>query len=304
MTLNISVSKAIKNMQMKKILRYSFLMVAVAVVINACRKEDNPRLPELERFEWMPLIVKDQTASINIPGQDPESFAGKFTIDKYFETDINPQKVDVVVIKNGDKTTVKTIKADVTTFPATVDVTGTQLITLFGPIVLGDNFTVGVDITTPGGKKFEAFPLVGNAYAAGIAAQPGASTTINYLSACAFDKNSFNGTYEVVEDEWADFAAGDPIEVKPGPGDDQISITAFPSPAYGTNRKAFLIDVNPASFAVTIAEQVIGDYSGAPPNATIRGTGTVNPCGDRIRLTVTFKIGGVDYTDYVFEVKK
>ena len=293
-----------KNKHMKKIIAYSFLLFSIAAVFSACRKEDNPKIPGLEKFDWLPLIVKDQTTNISIPGQNPTSFTGKFTIDKYFEADVNPQKVDVVVIKNGDKTTVKTLKADVTSFPATVEVTGTQLTTLFGNIVLGDNFTIGVDITTPGGKKFEAFPLVGNAYAAGIAAQPGASTTINYLSACTFNKNSFNATYKVVTDEWADFNANDPIEVKPGPGDNQISITAFPSPAYGTNRKAFLIDVNPTTYAVNIPEQVIGDYTGAPPNATIRGTGTVNPCGDRITLAVTFKIGGTDYDDYVFEIKK
>lgn len=290
---------------MKRIIFYSAFLAAIAVVFNACRKDDNPNIPDLERFDWMPLIVKDQTANLNIPGQDPTAFVGKFTIDKYFAADVNPSKVDVVVIKNGNKSIVKMIKADVTNFPAAVEVTGTQLATLFSaPIILGDNFTVGVDITTPSGKKFEAFPLVGNAYASGVAAQPGASTTINYLSACTFDKNSFNGTYNVVTDDWADFGVGDPIAVSPGPGANQVSITAFPSPAYGTNRKAFLIDVNPTTYAVNIPEQVIGDYNGASPGATIRGTGTVNPCGDRIRLTVTFKIDGADYSGYVFEIEK
>lgn len=289
---------------MKKIILYSTFLAALIVIFQACRKEDNPMLPDLEKFDWMPLLVKDQATNLNIPGQAPETFVAKFTIDKYFEADINPQKVDVVVIKNGNKGNVKIVKADVASFPAIIDLTGAQLITLFGPIVLGDNFTVGVDITTPGGKKFEAFPAIGNAYAAGIVAQPGASPTINYLSACAFDKNSFNGTYTVVTDDWADFAPGDPIEVKPGPGTNQISITAFPSPAYGTNRQAFLIDVNPATYAVNITEQVIGDYAGANPGATIKGTGTVNPCGDRIRLTVTFKINGADYSGYVFEIEK
>ena len=290
---------------MKKIIIYGILLLAFATVFNACRKEDNPKIPGLENFNWLPLLVKDQTTNISIPGQNPVSFVGKFVIDKYFEADINPQKVDVVVIKNGIKASVKTIKADITSFPATIEVTGPQLTTLFGaPIILGDNFTIGVDITTPGGKKFEAFPLIGNAYAAGVAAQPGSSTTINYLSACTFDKNSFNGNYTVVEDEWADFTAGEKVAVAPGAGANEISITAYPSPAFGSNRKPMIIIVDPATFAVSIPEQVIGDYDGAPPGATARGTGTVNPCGDEITLSVTIKIGATDYADQTLKLRK
>jgi hypothetical protein len=291
---------------MKKVIIYSLLLSALATSFNACRKSDNPNIPDLERVPWLPLLVKDGTTDISISPSDPESFVGKFTIDEYFESGANPQKVDVVVIKNGNKAVVKTIKADVTTFPAVVEVTGAQLTTLFGgtTIVLGDNFEVGVDVTTASGKKFEAFPATGNAYASGIVAQPGSSPTITYLAACAFDKNSFNGTYEVVEDEWADFGAGDPIAVSPGAGDNQISIVAYPSPAFGTNRKPMLIDVDPATFAVTIPLQVIGDYSGAPANATVRGTGTVNPCGDEINLSITIKIGAQEFTDQTFKLKK
>lgn len=290
---------------MKKIIIFSILLSAVTATFNACRKEDNANLPGLEKFDWLPLIVKDQATDISISGQDPTSFTGKFTIDKYFEADVNPQKVDVVVIKNGNKAIVKTIKADITSFPATVEVTGPQLETLFGSaIVLGDNFTIGVDIITPSGKKFEAFPAVGNAYASGVAAQPGASTTIDYLSACTFDKNSFNGMYEVVQDDWADFNPGELVEVRPGAGANQIAVTAYPSPAYGTNRKPMLCDVNPTTFAVNIPEQVIGDYFGAPPGATARGNGTVNPCGDEITLKVTIKIGGTDYADQTLKLSK
>jgi len=290
---------------MKRIIIYSTVLIAIVAVLNACRKDDNPRIPALEKFEWMPLIVKDQTADVSIDGKEPASFVGKFSIDKYFETDINPQKVDVVVMKNLNTANIKVFKADVTSFPATVEITGPQLETLFGtPIILGDNFTIGVDITTPGGKKFEAFPAIGNSYAAGITAQPGASPTINYLSACTFDKNSFNGPYEVIQDDWADFNPGETVNVTPGAGVNQISVLAYPSPAYGTNRKPMLVDVNPTTFAATITEQVIGDYNGAPPGATARGDGTVNPCGDELDLNITFKIGGTDYEDYRLVLRK
>jgi hypothetical protein len=41
-----------------------------------------------------------------------------------------------------------------------------------------------------------------------------------------------------------------------------------------------------------------------PPGATIRGSGNVNPCGDKITLTLTFDIGGDEYPDYVLVLEK
>ena len=118
---------------MKKIIIFSLLLSAVAATFNSCRKEDNAKLPDLEKFDWLPLIVKDPVVPmISISGQEPASFTGKFAVDKYFEADVNPQKADVVVIKNGNKAVVKTIQADITSFPTTVEVTGPQLETLFG----------------------------------------------------------------------------------------------------------------------------------------------------------------------------
>ena len=289
---------------MKKIIIFSLLLTSFAAVFNSCKKEDNAKLPDLIRAP-LPLLTKDPGGDAVISGQEPQNFTGKFVVDMYFPNDVKPQKADVVVIRNGNKAVVKTIQADVTSFPSTVEVTGTQLATLFGvPIVAGDNFQIGVDLTTADGYKFEAFPVTGNAYASGTAAQPGSSTTIQYVAVCEFDNASFNGNYTVQQDDWADFAVGDLVEVKPGAGDNEISILAYPSPAYGENRKPMIIKVDPVSYAVTIDQQVIGDYFGAPPGATARGTGTVNPCGDNITLLVTINIGGTDYEDNVLILAK
>ena len=289
---------------MKKIILFSLLLSAFGAVFNSCRKEDNTKLPDLTRAP-LPLVTKDPSGDEVISGQQPENFAGKFVVDMYFPNDIKPQKADAVVIKNGNKTLVKTIQADITSFPTTVEVTGTQLQTLFGEaIVAGDNFQIGVDLTTADGPKFEAFPVTGLPYASGTAAQPGASTIITYVAVCEFNKASFNGNYTVVQDDWADFAVGDLVAVSPGAEVNEITILAYPSPTYGNNRVPMILKVNPTTYAVTIDEQVIGDYFGAPPGATARGTGTVNPCGDNISLLVTINIGGTDYEDNVLVLAK
>ncbi len=289
---------------MKKILSYSICLLFI--LVSACRKSDNPNVPELQRVP-VPVFVKDPTANSSIPGQDPTTFKGKFTVDMFFKTDVLPKKVDVVVIKNSVKTKVRTIKADITTFPTTVDITGAQLISLFGePIVLGDNFTIGANITTQEGKLYEAFPAVGSAYGAGVAGQfGGVAVAINYAALCSFNQSLYNGTYKITRDDWQDFSIGDPIEVKPGVGPNQILVTAYPSPDYGSNRKAMILNVNPATGEVTIPTQVIGDYDGAPPGATARGTGSVELCnGSRITMTITFNIGGSDYLGYTLVISK
>ena len=95
-------------------------------------------------------------------------------VDLYYGPAVNPQKIDIVVIRNDDKTNVKTIKADVTSFPSSIEVTGTQLTTLFdSTIKLGDKFEIGADVTTINGQKFEAFPATGNPYGADTTALPG-----------------------------------------------------------------------------------------------------------------------------------
>ena len=90
-----------------------------------------------------------------ISGKDPENFLGKFVVDMYYGATVKAKKIDVVVIRNDNRANVKTIKTDVTSFPASLEVTGTQLTTLFdSTIELGDRFEIGVDVTTEKGEKF------------------------------------------------------------------------------------------------------------------------------------------------------
>ena len=117
----------------------------------------------------------------------------------YYGTAVTPQKVDIVVIRNDNRTNVKTIKSNVTSFPASIEVTGAQLTTLFdSTIKLGDKFEIGADVTTINGQKFEAFPLAGNPYGADTAALPGYRFSIVYVAECQFNTADFNGNYKVL----------------------------------------------------------------------------------------------------------
>lgn len=153
----------------------------MAGLLTACSKDENGNLPDqLTQFPT-PLVLKVAGTDQSISAANPNAFSGKFTVARYFPGGTPPKKYDVVVRKNNDNTNVKVIQADVTTFPTDITITGSQLATLFGaPIVAGDRFDISVDVTIYTGEKFEAFPVTGNAYAAGIAAQPGSSTFVRY----------------------------------------------------------------------------------------------------------------------------
>lgn len=275
----------------------------LAFILGACQKEDNPKIPALTRVP-LPLITLDPSSDVAISSQDVASFNGKFVVDLYFKNDIPPQKFDLVAVKNDDPSTVIKIKEGITTFPTTVELSGAEILAGFGDAKEGDKFTVGADVYMSDGQKIEAFPLTGTNYGASILGQPGSSPFIELLVQCVFDKNSFNSDYTITQDDWEDFDLGTKVAVRPGAGDNQISITAYPSPDFGTNRKPMIVDVDPATSVATVAEQVIGDYDGAPPGATIKGSGVVNPCGDKITLTLTFNIGGDDYPDNVLVLEK
>jgi len=274
---------------MKTIVSYSVFVILVASVLGACRKDEVQPPPDL-RFP-LPLLTKDTTGDDFISGRDPASFLGKFVVDMYYGIAVKPQKIDIVVIRNDNRTNVKTIKSNVTSFPYSVEVTGTQLTTLFdSTIKLGDKFEIGADVTTINGQKFEAFPLAGTPYGADTAALPGHRFSIVYVADCLFNTADFKGNYTVLTNTW-DYKVGDLIVVGPG-GGDTILITAWPHPDVGGYiRWPMIIIVDPVTYEVTIPFQSVGEYAGGPSHLIDGGTGTVSPCGDKITLSVIIWVG-------------
>lgn len=246
---------------MKKIIIFSLYFFSVAAFFTACTKEGNGKLPELSNFP-LPLVAKVAGSEQVISAQDPDAFSGKFTVGLYFPNDAPPKKLDVVIIKNNDKTNVKVLKTDVTTFPTEITITGTQLATLFNaPVFLGDKFDIGVDVTTYTGAKFEAFPITGASYAAGIAAQPGASTFVRYEAVCQYKPEDFQGDFKVITDEWADYTPGDFVQLT------QVDATHFSFKFLAADPRPIVVTVNAVTNAVTVPKQVYG--SGYPPGWTL-----------------------------------
>lgn len=290
---------------MKKIIIYSLSLFSVVVLFTACRKDDNGKLPELTRFP-VPLVVKVAGSHQVISALDPNAFSGKFSVGLYFPNDAPPKKFDVVVIKNDDKTNVKVLKTDVTTFPTELTVTGPQLATLFNaPIALGDKFDIGVDVTTYTGAKFEAFPVVGNSYAAGVAAQPGASTFVRYEAVCQYEPLAYQGAYEVVTDEWGDYPAGTNVQLT------MIDATHFSFKYLAADARPIIVTVNPITNAVSVARQVYG--TGYPPgwpygDISAESVASVDnfvaPCAGTFSVILKHTVAAGSFGEYKIVLKK
>ena len=275
-----------KNIQMKKILLFSITLLAISAVFNACRKDgDNPKLPKLTQVP-VPVMLLDPTSDQFINPANPASFHTKFDIVKLFDADVTPQQVDVVVMKNANPGNVKVAKANVA-LPSTVTITGQDLINLFGPIVGADQFDIGADITLAGGTKLSAFPVTGTAYASGMLTEignvrPGAVTTLRYLMPCPFVAAAYNGDFDVVSDEWGDYAPGTVIPVT------MVSATqiSFKYNVDAGTAQPIIMTINPANNAISVATQYYGDYGGTQVSCTsIAGSfSTVNPCNISLSL--------------------
>ena len=290
---------------MKKIIIYSLYLFSVAALFTACKKDENGRIPELTRFP-LPLVAKVAGSDQVISALAPNTFNGKYTVGLYFPNDNPPKKFDVVIIKNDDKTNVKVLKTDVTTFPTELTITGPELATLFGaPVVLGDKFDIGVDVTTITGAKYEAFPTVGNSYAAGVAAQPGASTFVRYEAVCQYVPAAYQGPYEVVTDEWGDYPPGSIVNLT------RVDDTHFSFNYLAATPAPIVVTVNPITNAVTVAKQVYG--SGYPPGwpygnisaESVPSTENfVAPCAGTFSVILKHTVAAGSFGEYKLVLKK
>lgn len=281
-----------------------FSVFAVLLLLAGCRKEDNPKIPELTRVP-VPKITLDASSDAFINPVDPASFKGKVVVGLHFQEDAPLRKMDLVIRKNNNTTRV--FRENITSFPTTVEFTGQQLITLFGaPIVGGDKFDVGVNITTVEGQVFEAFPSGAAGYGSGIGNMVGASTSVSYLTPCPFDATKYVGDFEVVQDEWADYKAGSVIPVK------MVSATqlSFEYNVDAGSAQPIILTINPANNSITVAKQAYGTYTFPPPvmfsaQSVAGPANAVNPCDLSISVRLNHTdANGTNYGNYTIKLKK
>lgn len=291
-----------KRDSMKKIIIGSLILFAVVTSFYGCRKNDNPKLPEGIETGIFPQLDQDESGDVLI--QEVNEFKSSFNVGLYYPTPV-PQKMDLRVTMNDNYVNVKTLKADITTYPTKVDVTGPQLAQLFGrdpeSIVPGEFFTISPDITRTDGKVLQAFTYGVNGtdtfnlapYGSDALNTPGSNPIITYTKVCTLFMDSVanveGGGKMVVQDK--DVVQSDYPVVASVVGDDVIKLTNYCNvPGAVLNLK-----IIKKSQTITIAKQFIAAKVNGPDitgytNWYVTGKGSVNACDNSLSLTLTFSV--------------
>jgi hypothetical protein len=97
----------------------------------------------------------------------------------------------------------------------------------------------------------------------------------------------FIGTATVVsDDDWADYAPGDTVEIEAGANAQEFWIRAYDNPYIANTATAYwIVTVDPLTGSVTVAANEFFDF-GVPID--INGTGTVNACTGLIELVLDY----------------
>jgi len=142
-----------------------------AIVLLASCSKDDGAIPERVSIEDVPVVTTNLesggTAAI-ITLSSQAAFEGKLKVAMFFADAKPPEKVDVVVRKNGQAGNVKLYKAEVASLPFNFSIKAADLETLFGKaLTVDDTYDFAPDIYV-GSKKYEAFPVTGAGAGSGL----------------------------------------------------------------------------------------------------------------------------------------
>ncbi|WP_212001384.1 hypothetical protein [Chitinophaga sp. HK235] len=279
---------------MKKIISF-VILAGLAVSFTACRKNDNPKLPDIAKGV-LPQLVQDDTREILI--KDAANFNTAFTVGLYFKDGNQPKKMDLMVAMNGDYSNPKPLKAEITSFPSKQEITGAQLAAAFGlqpsAIKPGDAFEIRPDITLVDGTLLPAFRTAiinGDLtelppYGVDANNFPDANMTMTYEKVCPYVKDDFLNANGVLYVDDKNFS-GATYPVKVDINGDTWTLTDWA----GVPGAKITMTLDQRNYKMTIKQQT---YAAVAPNLdpnehdwTVVGSGKINPCTKSVTLTVT-----------------
>jgi hypothetical protein len=197
--------------------------------------------------------------------------------------------------KNGVKER-GVLKTNVTGFPATVNITQTDLYAAFtslnsvSDIGVTDQLLITADLKLNNGTVIKLFTDAGvPRYGADISNAPFLSLSQTYAVACPLnDASLFNGNYRVTADQWEDYAVGAivPVVYNAANGLLKFRILNTNNPAVTNKSSYYEVTINPANSTVSVVSNVPFNYGGTLISAT--GTGTIGSCTGDINLKLNF----------------
>jgi len=293
-------------MKNRKINIFAALTLGLMIAFAGCKKDDGGIRSSVV-INSVPVVSTkiDATGSQAIDLLNLAAFAGKFKVDLYFPGATPPDKVDIVVRKNGSNANVKVFKKDVTTLPYSLTVTSADIAALFGvAVALGDSYDFAPDLYV-GVKKYEAFPVTGTGNGAGVIAYPLYSDYARFAAICAYDPAIYEGDFVVVSDAFGDFSPGEVVKFT------KISNNSFSFiDPYVTSPLPIIVTINTLNNQATIAKQKIGNAfvwaSYTNPNVAVAASSTsvVAPCSKTITLAIAYTVDQGGFGTFNLVLKK
>ena len=293
-------------MKNRKINIFAALTLGLMIAFAGCKKDDGGVRKSVVIKDVPVVSTKiESTGSQAIDLLNLAGFSGKFKVELYFPGATPPDKVDIVVRKNGSNANVKVIKKDVTTLPYSLTVTSADIAALFGvAVALGDTYDFAPDLYV-GVNKYEAFPATGLGNGPGIIAFPLYSDFARFAAICAYDPAIYEGDFVVVSDAFGDFTPGEIVKFT------KISNSSFSfiNP-YVTSPLPIIVNINTLNNQATITKQKVGNAfvwaSYTNPNMAVAASSTsvVAPCSKTITLAVAYTVDQGSFGTFNLVLKK
>jgi len=280
-------------MKNRKINIFAALTLGLMIAFAGCKKDDGGVRSSVVIKDVPVLSTKiESTGSQAIDLLNLAGFSGKFKVELYFPGATPPDKVDIVVRKNGSNANVKVMKKDVTTLPYSLTVTSADIAALFGvAVALGDTYDFAPDLYV-GVNKYEAFPATGLGNGPGIIAFPLYSDYARFAAICAYDPAIYEGDFVVVSDAFGDFTPGEIVKFT------KISNSSFSfiNP-YVTSPLPIIVNINTLNNQATITKQKVGNaftwqlaYTNPNMAVSASSTSVVAPCSKTITLAIAYTV--------------
>ena len=294
-------------MKNRKINIFAALTLGLMIAFAGCKKDDGGVRSSVVIKDVPVVSTKiESTGSQAIDLLNLAGFSGKFKVELYFPGATPPDKVDIVVRKNGSNANVKVIKKDVTTLPYSLTVTSADIAALFGvAVALGDTYDFAPDLYV-GVNKYEAFPATGLGNGPGIIAYPLYSDFARFAAICAYDPAIYEGDFVVVSDAFGDFSPGEVVKFT------KISNNSFSfiNP-YVTSPLPIIVSINTLNNQATIAKQKVGNaftwqlaYTNPNMAVSAGAASVVAPCSKTITLAIAYTVDQGGFGTFNLVLKK
>lgn len=294
---------------MQKILSTITIALVLVFAIGSCKKGDV--VSDFAANGTGTYLTLVKTNNITVDYSNLATAKVSITVKEYGD----PLEKIVVYVTKGSTNLNRTAWKKVKEFPysgeTTLEVTATEMATALGippsGLETGATYTFYNQGVTKTGKIHDAANT--NSAYQGLSAY-NMALTWSAVVICPFNPTGFPGNFEVLEDTWGDYVAGEVVTVDAATAN-TITLTAYPSPAYGSvNRKAITVNITPATGKATVTNQVYGDYPQfGIINTTVNTVGANNwvfSCAGTVTLRMNHNgvTSGGNQGDYTLRLKK